>query len=62
MARQRAGLGGRRQRRDPFADAASLDDFARISGIVFGAATRGMPMAIELGDTALPDDESEDAA
>ena len=48
--------------RDPFADAASLDDFARISGIVFGAATRGMPMAIELGDTALPDDESEDAA
>jgi exodeoxyribonuclease V gamma subunit len=27
--------------RDPFLDAASLHDFARISGIVFGAVTRG---------------------
>ena len=48
--------------RDPFLDAASLHDFARISGIVFGAVTRGMPMAIELADAPLPDDDREDAA
>ncbi|GHC03942.1 exodeoxyribonuclease V subunit gamma [Thermomonas carbonis] len=48
--------------RDPFADPAALRDFARITGIVFGSVTRGIPMAIELGDAMLPDDDAEDAA
>jgi exodeoxyribonuclease V gamma subunit len=47
--------------RDPFADGASLREFARIAGLVFGAVTRGEPVAIELGDATLPDDEAEDA-
>ena len=48
--------------RDPFADAASLREFARITGLVFGAVTRGEPAAIDIGDVELPDDDSEDAA
>ena len=47
--------------RDPFADDASLREFARIAGLVFGAVTRGEPAPIELGDANLPDDDAEDA-
>jgi exodeoxyribonuclease V gamma subunit len=46
--------------RDPFADGASLREFARIAGLVFGAVTHGDPAPIELGDATLPDD-AEDA-
>jgi exodeoxyribonuclease V gamma subunit len=46
--------------RDPFADGASLREFARIAGLVFGAVTRGEPAPVELGDATLPDD-AEDA-
>jgi exodeoxyribonuclease V gamma subunit len=47
---------------DPFADAATADEFARIAGIVFGAVTKGDPAPIELGEIALPeDDDAEDA-
>ena len=49
-------------RPDPFADAASLGEFARITGIVFGAVTRGEPAAIDIGDADVPDDDAEDAA
>ena len=49
--------------RDPFADAAAADAFARIAGIVFGAVVHGLPAPIELDGAALPgDDEAEDAA
>ena len=48
--------------RDPFADAASLREFARITGIVFGAVTRGEPVAIDITDADVPDDDAEDAA
>ena len=48
--------------RDPFADAASRDEFARITGLVFGAVTRGEPAAIDIGDAEVPDDDAEDAA
>ena len=49
--------------RDPFGDAASLQDFARITGIVFGAVTRGVPATIDVGHAALPDcdDAGDDA-
>ncbi len=49
--------------RDPFADADSQREFARIAGIVFGAATRGEPVPIEIGTARLPEqDDAEDAA
>jgi exodeoxyribonuclease V gamma subunit len=48
--------------RDPFTDDASLRDFARIAGLVFGAVVHGAPAPIEVGDAALPDDDGEDAA
>ena len=48
--------------RDPFADGASRDEFARITGLVFGAVTRGEPAAIDIGDAEVPDDDAEDAA
>ncbi|MBP6798942.1 MAG: exodeoxyribonuclease V subunit gamma, partial [Luteimonas sp.] len=48
--------------RDPFADAASLREFARIAGLVFGAVTAGTPAPIEIGDAEAPDDDVEDAA
>jgi exodeoxyribonuclease V gamma subunit len=47
--------------RDPFADAASAAEFARIAGIVFGAVTRGIAAPIELGRIALPEDDAEHA-
>ena len=47
--------------RDPFADAASAAEFARIAGIVFGAVTRGAPAPIELGAAALPGDDADQA-
>ncbi|MFT3897536.1 MAG: exodeoxyribonuclease V subunit gamma [Thermomonas sp.] len=46
--------------RDPFADAATSEAFARIAGVVFGALTRGVPAPIELDGTALPEDDAED--
>lgn len=48
--------------RDPFADEASLREFARIAGLVFGAVRDAAPAPIDLGDTRLPDDDAEDAA
>lgn len=48
--------------RDPFADAASLREFARITGLVFGAVTRGEFAAIDINDADVPDDDAEDAA
>ncbi|HET7126736.1 MAG TPA: exodeoxyribonuclease V subunit gamma, partial [Lysobacter sp.] len=48
--------------RDPFADAAGAEEFARTAGIVFGAVTRGLPTPIDLGEVALPEDDAEDAA
>ncbi|HEY1034527.1 MAG TPA: exodeoxyribonuclease V subunit gamma, partial [Pseudoxanthomonas sp.] len=48
--------------RDPFDSAAALRDFARVTGIVFGAATCGLPASIDIDDVALPDDDAEDAA
>ncbi len=49
--------------RDPFADAASQREFARIAGIVFGAVIRGEPAPIEIDEVQLPgQDDTEDAA
>ena len=48
--------------RDPFTDTDALREFARVTGIVFGAVTGGAPIPIDLGDTALPDDETGDGA
>ena len=48
--------------RDPFDSAEALRDFARVTGIVFGAVTNGLPAPIALDDVALPDDDAEDAA
>ena len=40
-----------------------MREFARIAGIVFGAVTRGVPAAIDIGHLELPEqDEAEDAA
>jgi len=49
--------------RDPFADAAALHEFARITGIVFGSVTSGYAVALDIGDAAVPehDDAGEDA-
>ncbi len=47
--------------RDPFDDAAELREFARISGLVFGAVQRGQPQPIALGEVGLPDDDAGDA-
>jgi len=33
-----------------------------VTGIVFGAATCGLPASIDIDDVALPDDDAEDAA
>ena len=43
------------------ADEASLHEFARIAGIVFGATRFGKPMSTGIGDLRVPDDD-EDAA
>ena len=49
--------------RDPFADAAVMQEFARIAGIVFGAVEAAAPAAIDLGDAVAPEqDDTEDAA
>jgi exodeoxyribonuclease V gamma subunit len=47
--------------RDPFADADTLREFARVAGIVFGTVTAGMPVSIALGDATVPDDAEDDA-
>lgn len=41
--------------RDPFADATTTGEFARIAGIVFGAVAKGNPSPIDLGDIAPPE-------
>ncbi len=43
--------------RDLFADAASLQEFARITGIVFGAVTRGEATPLEISQVAIPEQE-----
>lgn len=48
--------------RDPFDSTEALRGFARVTGIVFGAATCGLPASIDIDDVALPDDDAEDAA
>ncbi len=49
--------------RDPFGDADSLREFARIAGVVLGAVTRGEPEPIELDRIVLPEaGDAEDAA
>jgi len=49
--------------RDPFVDAAAAGEFARISGLVFGAVTLGLPAPLDIGDAQLPErDDAEDAA
>lgn len=49
--------------RDPFADADSQREFARIAGIVFGAVTKGEAAPIEIGAVRLPEqDDAEDGA
>jgi len=49
--------------RDPFADTATAEEFARIAGHVFGAVTLGLPAPLDLGDAQLPEpDDAEDAA
>ena len=49
--------------RDPFGDADSLREFARIVGVVFGAVTHGEPVPIELDRFVLPEaGDAEDAA
>lgn len=41
--------------RDPFDDLASMREFARIAGQVFGAVGRGVAAPIELGDLEIPE-------
>jgi exodeoxyribonuclease V gamma subunit len=49
--------------RDPFADAGTQREFARLAGIVFGAVTMGLATPIDAGQAALPEaDDAEDAA
>jgi exodeoxyribonuclease V gamma subunit len=49
--------------RDPFADADTLREFARLAGSVFGVVTRGKPVPIDLGQAVPPEqDDAEDAA
>ncbi len=48
--------------RDPFADADALREFARVTGLVFGALTAGTPAPIDIADAGLPEDDAEDAA
>ena len=47
---------------NPFGDEASLREFARATGIVFGTLTGGVPVAIDTGTAPLPDGDAEDAA
>ncbi|WP_345294004.1 exodeoxyribonuclease V subunit gamma [Luteimonas vadosa] len=49
--------------RDPFADADTQREFARLTGIVFGATTLGSPSPIHLDRTTVSErDDAEDAA
>ncbi|MEO8161450.1 MAG: exodeoxyribonuclease V subunit gamma, partial [Arenimonas sp.] len=48
--------------RDPFADAEALREFARVTGLVFGAVMEGEPAPIDLDGIGLPDVDDEDAA
>ncbi len=49
--------------RDPFADAASLGEFARLAGAIYGAVTRAEPISIDIVGIELPErDDAEDAA
>ena len=48
--------------RDPFADEASLREFARIAGLVFGAVRDAAPAPLDIGAATAPDDDAEDAA
>ena len=49
--------------RDPFADAEALRDFARVTGLVFGAVMEGVPAPLDIDGIGLPDaGDEEDAA
>jgi exodeoxyribonuclease V gamma subunit len=48
--------------RDPFADAAAVEEFAEIAFVIYGAVTRGEPMpAPTINAGALPDDTEDEA-
>ena len=48
--------------RDPFADAAALEEFAGLAFVIFGAVTRGEPMPAPIINVeALPDDAEDEA-
>lgn len=48
--------------RDPFADAATADEFARLAGEVYGAVVMGIPAGFGVDGLALPEDDAEDDA
>ena len=48
--------------RDPFADIGAMREFARVAGIVFGALTRGAPVAIDIGSAELPEQDDAEHA
>ena len=48
--------------RDPFADAAALEEFAELAFVIYGAVTRGEPMpAPIINAEALPEDAEDEA-
>ncbi|MGI8560663.1 MAG: exodeoxyribonuclease V subunit gamma [Luteimonas sp.] len=49
--------------RNPFVDADTLREFARLAGIVFGVVTTGEPAPMDIGEAVPPEeDDAEDAA
>ena len=48
--------------REPFVDGNTMREFARVTGIVFGATRDGVAAPIEIGGAAVPEDDVEDAA
>ncbi len=48
--------------RDPFADGDAMQEFARITGIVFGATTTGEPVRIDIGHVDLPEPDDAEGA
>lgn len=48
--------------RDPFADVEALREFARVTGLVFGAVMEGKPAPLDIDGIDLPDVDDEDAA
>jgi len=48
--------------RDPFTDTGALREFARVTGLVFGAVMKGVPAPLDLDGIDLADVDDEDAA